>query len=344
MRKRDRLSQVMIRAAVVGLGKMGLLHASLLNVIADVKVVAVCEKSRLISRFARKALTGITLVSDVTQLSELHPDVVYVTTPTSTHYTIARMVLTQAISGNIFVEKPLASNYVQSEELCNLVKNSSTIHTSLVGYSRRFNVTFRKAREILLEGVIGDTLSFEAYALSSDFVANQSTKKGTDRGGVLRDLACHAIDLTIWFFGDLNVESVNSSKVSQAGLLDSASFLVSTRTGISGAIRASWCETNYRLPEIGLVIRGAKGQTLIVNDDKLELRNENGVQKSWHKQDLGDNTYFMLGGTDYFREDEEYMNAIKTGKAIEPSFLTASRVDEVVSTMERLVAEPCQID
>jgi predicted dehydrogenase len=329
----------MIRAAVVGLGKMGLLHASLLNVIPDVKVVAVCEKSRLISRFAGKALAGITLVSDVTQLSGLHPDVVYVTTPTSTHHTIAKMVLTQGISGNIFVEKPLASNYVQSEELCNLRSSSSTVQTTLVGYNRRFNVTFRRAREILLEGVIGDTLSFEAYAFSSDFVANQSTKKGTGRGGVLRDLACHAIDLTTWFFGGLSVQSVNSSKLSQAGLLDSASFAVSTPTGISGGIRASWCETNYRLPEIGLEIRGTKGQTLIVNDDKIELRNENRVLKSWHKQDLDDNVHFMLGGTDYFREDEEYMTAIKTGKAIEPGFLTASRVDVVVSAMERLVAE-----
>lgn len=34
-----------LRVAVVGLGKMGLLHASILNVLSNVKLTAVCEKS-----------------------------------------------------------------------------------------------------------------------------------------------------------------------------------------------------------------------------------------------------------------------------------------------------------
>ena len=318
---------------------MGLLHASLLNVIPDVKVIAVCEKSRLVSWFARKALAEVTLVSDVSQLSELHPDVIYVTTPTSSHYGIVKTIFTQGICQNVFVEKPLASNHTQSQELCDLVKNSGTTGINLVGYNRRFNVTFRKAKEIILEGTIGDPLSFQAYAFSSDFAQNQSTKKGASRGGVLRDFACHAIDLAIWFMGDVNIESVNSLKMSKPGLLDSASFAVSTATGVCGQIKASWCETKYRLPEIGLVIQGAKGQTLIVNDDKLELRNHNSVLKSWYKQDLNDNTYFMLGGTDYFREGEEYVNAIKTGRAIEPSFQAALKVDDVISRMEKLILE-----
>ena len=329
----------MIKVAIIGLGKMGLLHASLLNVIPDVKLIAVCEKSRLVSWFARKALAGVTMVSDVRQLSELHPDVIYVTTPTSSHYGITKAIFKQGICRNVFVEKPLASNYAQSEELCNLAKNSGTTGISLVGYNRRFNVTFRKAREMLSEGIVGDPLSFEAYAFSSDFAQNQSTKKGASRGGVLRDLACHAIDLTVWFMGNVNIESVDSSKISKTGQLDSASFEVSTETGVSGKIKASWCETKYRLPEIGLVIQGAKGQTLLVNDDKVELRNQTSVLESWYKQDLNDNTYFMLGGTDYFREDEEYVKAIKTEKAIEPSFQTASKVDDLIGRMEKLILE-----
>ena len=85
-------------------------------------------------------------------------------------------------------------------------------------------------------------------------------------------------------------------------------------------------------------MRGSEVQTLTVNDDKVELRNKQGETKVWHKQDLNDNTSFMLGGTDYFREDEEYMNAVRTGKTIEPGFPTALKVDEVIDTVEKSVA------
>jgi predicted dehydrogenase len=125
--------------------------------------------------------------------------------------------------------------------------------------------------------------------------------------------------------------------VSPAGALDSVSFTVSSQKGIKGQIKASWCETDYRLPEIGLVIEGSNGQSLTVNDDKVELREKQGEINVWHKQDLKDNTSFMLGGTDYYREDEEFMKAIKSGNTIEPDFSTASRVDELIDSVEKTV-------
>jgi len=55
---------------------MGLLHTSLLNLLADVELVALCEKSSIIRRFAKKAFNGITVVSDITDLSNLGLDTV----------------------------------------------------------------------------------------------------------------------------------------------------------------------------------------------------------------------------------------------------------------------------
>jgi predicted dehydrogenase len=239
----------------------------------------------------------------------------------------------------MFVEKPLTGNGAQSNELCDLIKNAKTRCISLVGFNRRFNITFRKAHELLMEGAIGEPTSFEAYAFSSDFVGNRSIKKETVRGGVLRDLTCHAIDLVIWFMGNVTLNSVNSSTISTTGVLEAASFAVTNEKGVHGIIRTSWRETKYRLPEIGLIIEGSTGLTLIVNDDELELRNKHSILKSWHKQDLDDNTHFILGGTDYSREDEEYTSSIKTGAIIEPDFHTALKTDDIISRMEKSLSE-----
>jgi predicted dehydrogenase len=43
-----------LRIGIVGLGKMGLVHSCVLNVLPNDEIVAICEKSRMIRRFSKK--------------------------------------------------------------------------------------------------------------------------------------------------------------------------------------------------------------------------------------------------------------------------------------------------
>jgi len=43
--RRPKVLDKKLRVAVIGLGKMGLLHAGILSVLPDVELVALCEKS-----------------------------------------------------------------------------------------------------------------------------------------------------------------------------------------------------------------------------------------------------------------------------------------------------------
>lgn len=321
---------------------MGLLHASLLNVVPDCRVVAVCEKNRLIHHFAQNILPGVKVVSEIAEFSGLKLDTVCVTTPTSTHYAIIKAILDQKICCNLFVEKPLAGNVEHSARICELVKTTGYPVINTVGYNRRFNVVFRKARELIQSEFNGGIRNFEGYAFSSDFLDAVDDTRRISRGGVLRDLGCHAIDLTAWCLGDLTYQAVNTSQVSAGGAIDAVDFKVQSRNGINGTIKASWCASNYRLPEIGLVVESHQGQRLTANDDKVEFRDNQGNTRTWHKHDLGDNTYYMLGGTDYYREDAEYINAVKTGQPLEPTFATALNVDKIVDVVEKSILK--QID
>ena len=75
------LNEKTINVGVIGLGKMGLLHASILNFLPDVKLAALCEKSGVIRRFLKKVFKDVKVVDDVEKLSGLGLDAVYVTTP-----------------------------------------------------------------------------------------------------------------------------------------------------------------------------------------------------------------------------------------------------------------------
>jgi len=45
---------------------------------------------------------------------------------------------------------------------------------------------------------------------------------------------------------------------------------------------------------------------------------------------LNDNVGFLLGAPEYFREDEAFIKSILEGRVVEPTFLTASKVDYLI--------------
>jgi len=315
-----------LRVAVVGLGKMGLLHAGILNVLPNVELAAVCEKSSLIRRFSKKVFHSANVVNDVMMLQGLNLDAVYVTTPINSHFPVIKTVYSEGIAPNVFVEKTLASSFNEAEELCNLSRKFRGV--TMVGYQRRFSVTYRKARNLLNQKVIGEPLSFEAYAYSSDFLGSQNDSKvHASSIGALRDLGCHAIDVALWFFGDMQVRFVKSETSS------SIYFECIGSNGLDGRFSVSQSMENYRMPEVGLKIVGSSG-TIEVDDDKLNLKLENGESFTWHRHDLGDNVAFMLGAPEYFREDEHFISSILQGHAAEPSFHTALKVDQLIDRIK----------
>jgi len=320
-----------IRAAVIGLGKMGLLHASTLGAMGGVKVVALCEKSRFLTRFARKAVPSVTVVEEVSQLAGKGLDVVFVTTPIPSHTPIVRQLYLEGIASNVFSEKTLSSNHSDSLELCSLAERASGV--TMVGYQRRFGVTFAKARELLHEGSIGEAESFEAHAFSSDFAGVEGGDMLTGRGGVLRDLGSHAIDMALWFFGDLTpVRSTAPSPSSSVPTLP-MTFGARTAGGLEGEIKASWSVKGYRMAEIGISVKGSRGM-VSASDDMVVLTSADGATKRFYRQDLHDDVPFLLGGPEYFRQDAEMIRCLREGTSPEDSFLSASRVDGIIDAAE----------
>ena len=323
-----------LRIAVVGLGKMGLLHTSLLNIFPAVELVAICEKSTLMTRLFKKLFSksGVRVVNDLEKLQGLELDAVYVTTPITSHSYIIKEVYGKNIARNIFVEKTLAFDYRQSRELCKIAKNVGGL--AMVGYMKRFSVTFRKAKNILEQCVLGEISSFDAYAFSSDFSKIQSdSKKSATRGGVLSDLGSHVIDLALWFFGDFEVEAASAKSILNEVSEDSVDFTVK-KLGLEGVVHTSWCMDNYRMPNFGLTIAGSDG-IMKVNDYSVDLKLNNGESHRWFKHNLDDHVNFLLGESEYYREDEAFVKSLLNGSGVEPSFVTASKVDKVIDQVKK---------
>lgn len=323
-----------MKVAVVGMGKMGIVHSCVLHVIPEVEVVGLCEKSRLVRRFVKKIFTKVDIVDDVEKLAGLGLDAVYVTTPIPSHYQIIKAIYTKKVARNVFVEKTLSNSYEEATELCSLARRYGGVN--MVGYLRRFYVTFRKAKELLLGGALGELLSFDVHAFSSDFFGmKQETPSSSARGGVLRDLGCHALDLALWYFGDLKIELDSAKSLNSGSQNDILRFRGSSPTGLTGSFQVSWCIEGFRMPEVGISIVGAKGR-LEVNDDLVRFSPNRRRESVLYRHDLNDNVPFWLGLPEYYREDVHFVEAVTLATRIEPDFASASKIDKMIAQVEKL--------
>ena len=321
-----------LRIAVIGLGKMGLLHSSILSAMPAIEIASLCDKSFILRRFAKKLFKSARVVNDVENLSDLEIDCAYVTAPIPAHFPIINALYSRGITKNVFVEKTLSSSWDKANELCSLSENAGGVN--MVGYMKRFAVTFSKAKSLLADCVLGELISFNGYAYSSDFSGfSQASKASLSRGGVLSDLGSHIIDLALWFFGDFEVDEATLKSVVDKSCEDCANFTV-RKSGLAGQFNISWCMENYRMPNFGLSIKGSNGN-MKVDDYSISLEHNDGRSYTWYRHDLNDHVNFLLGEPEYYREDEHFIKSILNSDKAEPSFRTASKVDYIIDQVKK---------
>lgn len=327
-----------MNVGVVGLGKMGLLHSGILNSLPDIKIAAITEKENLITRYIKKTLPKISLYEDAEKMFEHEDlDLAYITTPISSHFPIALSCIKNKV--NFFIEKPLTKDFIESQKLCNELRNSNLIHS--VGYNRRFIATFCKAKSLLDMKIFRDI----SYIKSSMYVSNILSKptgwrfkKIDSGGGVLLDLGAHVIDLLIWFFGPISkvygkVNSIYSDEVE-----DFAHMSIEFKGGIKGELDTSWSVPGYRLPELDIEIMANNGK-LRVNEDFLEVKMKDPVPPYYdhtttiYKQSLSNEVPIDLGGPEYTKEDIHMVECVLNKKQTLVNVFEASKTQSVIQAM-----------
>lgn len=301
-----------VKVAVVGLGKMGILHSAILQSHPQAELCAIVESQPLIRRFSRKLLPKVRFFDNVDLMMRKEtPDAVFVTTPTATHARLGEIVLEGG--ANLFLEKPLADKGGSSRRLVALARGSSLV--TMVGYSKRFVPTFRHARKTLQEGVIGRPLSFTGRALVSQVFSRRTGwrhKKGGG-GGVLAVIGSHLVDLIRWFLGEIATSKGRAISIFSEEVEDEFEANLTLTNGVTGHIECSWSRPGHRLLDVELRIRGEAG-IIEVSQDFVGI-DIGGNAKVIYKQELNAGVSIDIGGPEYTLEDQHFLDAIRTGRS-----------------------------
>ncbi len=224
-----------LRAAVIGVGRIGSLHASIYRDDPRTRLVAVMdadpERSGAVgNEFGANAYTTVDeLIANETL------DVVSIATPESFRLEITRKCIDAGI--NMLLEKPLAPTLAESRSLIQAVKQSGL--KSTVNFILRSDPRYVHAKQSVADGSVGE--------LCTLFGRRRGTAAGAAILGEWTDLlistAIHDLDAMIWL-ADAKVERVHAEGVmkqcAQWGHHDAVMAVLRFENGVIGSLETSW--------------------------------------------------------------------------------------------------------
>jgi len=326
---------VELRAAVVGLGKLGLLHAATLNVLSGSRLVAVADKTKtVLNGLAARTKDVETFTNHSKLLDRAQPDVVAIATPTGHHVPVALDCIERGIP--VFIEKPLSLDSAQARPLLDALERHPVVN--MVGYMTRFLHTFRKAKQVIDTGVLGRPQMLRASMYIGQLFGRGKGwryDKKASGGGVLTTQNSHVIDLLLWYFGDIDWVSAQATRLYSKQIEDHAHVFFQFDDGLRGYLDASWSARHFRTPTVAIHVQGENG-TLDVDDDQVRLHAVDAAGDfsagwhSWSKPELYQGTEFDIGGTNYTDQTLQFLGAVRGENGVESDIASAFKVQQVI--------------
>lgn len=332
----------MIRAAIIGLGKMGMSHAAILGGIPNVEVVAMCDTDSLLQS-AFKKLTSISCYTDYKKMiEEVKPDCAYVVTPTKLHYEMVMFALEHGC--HVFCEKPFALNVEQGEKMVALAKRKKLVNQ--VGYHNRYIGTFNEMKHLLAEGIIGKPFHFIGEAYGPVVLKNNGGTWRSDKkkgGGCIEDYAAHVLNLINYVTDSTLVgcKGTQMPNIFSKDVDDAVYGSLYLANGLKGQISVNWSDDTVRKMTTSIKIQGDGGK-LEADATTLKIyvkegKPQYGLEKGWNFRyitDLTPQVSFNLRGEEYTAENEAFIKGILTGEVDERnSFETALQTDYIIQKM-----------
>jgi myo-inositol 2-dehydrogenase/D-chiro-inositol 1-dehydrogenase len=186
-----------LKVALIGLGRMGRVHAAALAKLNTVDVVAVADPSEQAIEFARALFPRAQIFASYEQaLTCVQVEACLIASPTPLHPQMVRDALLHGL--HVLCEKPLALNVELAHELATIATTANLVLQ--IGHWRRFSPPWATAKKLLDAGSIGAPIMIRL----SQWDANSPPASFCDAsvsGGLAIDCGVHEYDLAEWFFG-----------------------------------------------------------------------------------------------------------------------------------------------
>jgi len=179
----------MAKIAVVGVGGWGKNHVRALSELDALSVVCDVDACRAKTFADKYGVNSYTSIDDMLTNEKL--DGAIISTPTSTHFAVAKQIMECRI--NVLVEKPMAPSSAECEQMRSIAKRNHVIITT--GYIERFNPAVNQVKNFISQKKYGDVLMLEFHRENRMPVNIRDV-------GIIYDTSVHDIDTALYLFND----------------------------------------------------------------------------------------------------------------------------------------------
>lgn len=297
-----------IKLAIAGLGRIGKVHLkNLCRNFPEVDVIGVMdvldESKNIATEFHVNYF--VKTIHELIALPEL--DGIIICSPTDTHVDYVEKA---AKAGKqIFCEKPLDLSLERAKEVTAIVEEAGV--NLMLGFNRRFDPEFKKIRELVVNGSIGE---FQIVKITSRDPGPPPIEYIKVSGGIFLDMTIHDFDMARYISGK-QVKEIYAKgavmvdpEIGKAGDIDTASIILTFEDDTMAII------DNCRRAVYGydqrLEVFGSKGMAQAENNfpNNHKLYTESGVSS-----DLPLHFFLERYDASYNQEMREFIDALVSG-------------------------------
>lgn len=225
-----------LRAAVIGVGKMGQHHARIYSDLPGVELAAIVDPDPSKADLAKSY--GCAHLADPAKLKNI--DLASVCVPTTLHHSVASGLLRAGI--DVLIEKPIAATAAEATALVELAEKEG--RTAMVGHIERFNPAIAKTKDLIAAGTLKNLLTLSAIRVGPHDPRIRDV-------GIIIDSATHDIDVMQHLLGRAP-SSVFAKAVKVVNPKEDYAFLTLDYGITTGSIEANWF-TPYKLRTLTII-------------------------------------------------------------------------------------------
>lgn len=189
-----------IRLGSIGLGRLGYEHAcNIATRVPGAELAALCDIDEIKLKEVAQELGVQTIYTDYAEMCrQADLDAICIVSPSSFHTEHIRIAMESG--KHVFCEKPLDTTVDRCREAERVV-NAHSDRIFMLGFMRRYDYSYRKAKEKIDNGEIGRIILIRAYTQDPIATIESTLKFAPHSGGQFLDMCVHDIDLCNWFTG-----------------------------------------------------------------------------------------------------------------------------------------------
>ncbi len=321
-----------LRVALIGCGRISIMHLSAIAQMDDVELVAVCDNKQDRADEAAKRYGCKAYYDYETLLSSEKLDAIHICLPHYLHSTVANLAFSKKI--NVLTEKPMDVDYASAEAAVENAKRNGVLYGVI--FQCRYNNSARLVKRAVASGRLGKIISARSvltWARSDDYYQGSDWKGTWDKegGGVIIDQAIHSIDLVNWIIDD-EIESLSCSMANRGHktmiVEDTAEGFIRYK---NGATYAFYAMNNYGCDEpIEIKLYCEKGKAVFNYDDAYITYNDGTKEEAHQGERIADTGGKVYWGFQHGNQIRQFYDAVLGLEALDISGEEALKTHKLI--------------